>query len=320
LAPCTTYFIRAYAKNSRGVGYGNQLEVKTRGSLLTVQTSPITNIGSGNAKSGGSVSGVGELAIISGGVCWSTVPNPTADLSTKTQDGTTGNFASNIPGLQPATTYYARAYSTNCEGVFYGNEVSFTTLTVPSVIIGTQVWMAKNLDVDQYRDGTSIPTNLTNAEWVVATAGAGADYNNDPAFGAIYGKLYNWYAVSDPRGMCPIGFHIPSAVEWDLLISYLGGASVGGGALKEMGTAHWVSPNNGATNSSGFQALPGGSRYPADGVFANLASNGGVWALWWTTTPENGGGRYKGVVGSDPAVYGGNSPKNTGFSVRCLKD
>jgi len=137
------------------------------------------------------------------------------------------------------------------------------------VTIGTQVWMVENLKTTKFRDGSSIP-NVTDAEeWVghgELHSGAYCNYDNTAANSNTYGSLYNWYAVVDERNICPTGWHIPSEAEWATLIAYLGGQDVAGGKMKEAGTAHWSTPNTGASNSSGFTALPGGSRQIISGT------------------------------------------------------
>jgi len=129
---------------------------------------------------------------------------------------------------------------------------------IETVTIGTQKWTKRNLEVTTYRNGDPIPEITDPIEWAASTTGAWCYYDNDPANGAIYGKLYNWYAVNDPRGLAPVGYHIPTITEWDTLQNYLGGNLVAGFALKETGTTHWSPPNAGTTNNSGFTALPGG--------------------------------------------------------------
>lgn len=132
--------------------------------------------------------------------------------------------------------------------------------TYKTVKIGIQLWMKENLNVSHYRNGDPIPEVKNPTEWINLTTGAWCYYINDSAMGPRYGKLYNWYAVNDPRGLAPTDWHVPSHAEWISLTTYLGGEDVAGGKMKEAGTSHWQSPNAGATNSSGFTALPGGYR------------------------------------------------------------
>ena len=126
--------------------------------------------------------------------------------------------------------------------------------------IGTQIWMSENLNISHFRNGDIIPEAKTAEEWKEARIKkqpAWCYYNNNLENGEIYGKLYNWYAVNDKRGLAPVGFHVPSDDEWTALSDYLGGEDIAGGKLKS--TIGWN--NNSATNSSGFSALPGGYRY-----------------------------------------------------------
>jgi uncharacterized protein (TIGR02145 family) len=176
--------------------------------------------------------------------------------------------------------------------------------------------MLKNLDVTTYRDGTPIPEVQNQAAWTALTTGAWCYYNNDPANGTIYGKLYNWYAVNDPRGLAPVGYHVPSLAEYIILRDYLGGASVAGGALKETGTTHWQSPNTGATNSSGFTLLGSGYRNSSNGNFQYLT----LYSDTWTSTPDVTGGSF--VYASSTSTFFSNSNTNVGkgSAVRCLKD
>lgn len=155
-------------------------------------------------------------------------------------------------------------YVYNTTWIAAGNTTTTTTTvslcTDADVIIGTQTWKVCNLNVDTYRNGDPIPEVTDPTEWAALTTGAWCYYNNDPANGPIYGKMYNGYAVRDPRGLAPKGYHVPLNEEWSTLIYYLGDGSIAGGKMKEIGTSHWLSPNTGATNSSGFSALPGGVR------------------------------------------------------------
>jgi uncharacterized protein (TIGR02145 family) len=176
--------------------------------------------------------------------------------------------------------------------------------------------MKENLKTTHYKNGTPIPTNLTDAQWTATTSGACADYNNDPTNTTVYGKLYNWYAVSEPQGLCPTNWHVPSDTEWDTLVNYLGGETIAGGAMKEIGLTHWATPNAGATNSSGFAGLPGGNR----------GNNGPYYAIgyygdWWSATQDSASNAFNRVLNylsSD--VFRHYDSKTYGFSVRCVRD
>ncbi len=184
------------------------------------------------------------------------------------------------------------------------------------VKIGKQIWMAENLNVDKFRNGEKIPHAKTVEDWEKAGENkqpAWCYYNNDPKNGKKYGKLYNWYAVSDPRGLAPAGWHIPSNKEWTVLTDYLRGEDVAGTKMKS--TYDWSSNGNG-TNESGFNALPGGF-LDYDGTLNSIGNKGG----WWSSSESHtdaAWGRNLGHYSS--AVFGGFYDKEGGFSVRCLRD
>ncbi len=333
----TTYYLRAYATNSNGTGYGNeQIFITNNYSIPTITTTAVSSIGTSTAISGGDISSDGGLPVTSRGVVWSTSSSPTIALNTKTVDGSgTGLFTSNLIGLTANTTYYIRAYATNSVGTAYGSEIGFTTINVinlPSVTICNQIWTTKNLDVTTYRNGDAIPQVTDPTQWGNLTTGAWCYYNNDAANGAVYGKLYNWYAVNDPRGLAPAGWHVPSDAEWNSLVKCLDPnadttlnypdslSATAGGAMKEVGLMHWLSPNAGATNSSGFTGLPGGDR--TTGIYFQAK---GYTAVWWSSTDLSS------VVGQQYSRYYYLTTFNSniardfgdyynGFYIRCLKD
>jgi uncharacterized protein (TIGR02145 family) len=236
--------------------------------------------------------------------------------------------------LTPTTSYTYRVYSYNSGGnsPTYSNEITLTTQTpianLPSVTIGSQIWQNTNLDVITYRDGTPIPEVTDPTQWKNLTTGAWCYYNNDPANGAIYGKLYNWFAVAgihdtDPitpnKILAPMGWHIPSYNEWTTLGTFLGGLSIAGGKMKSTGTSLWQSPNTGATNESGFNGFPGGSRsgnFSTGGLFSLIGSCG----FWWSSTLNSNQAWYTGLY-NDFAHTGLNDILQPfGLSVRCIKD
>lgn len=186
----------------------------------------------------------------------------------------------------------------------------------PIVSMGCQTWMAKNLDVATYRNGDSIPNVSNPAAWAALTTGAYCYYNNDSAtYAATYGKLYNWYAVNDARGLSPSGWHIPTDYELTILINGLGGTAQGGD-LKEIGTSHWTTPNTNATNISGFAGLPGGYRV-SDGPFDDI----GYLGYWWSATETNASNALLRTLFYNNGSLGrGPDGKRNGFSVRCLRD
>jgi uncharacterized protein (TIGR02145 family) len=188
---------------------------------------------------------------------------------------------------------------------------------ITSTSICCQSWMIKNLDVSTYRNGDAIPKVTNAAAWAALTTGAYCYYNNDSTtYAAIYGKLYNWYAINDPRGLSPEGWHIPSAFELMTLIECLGGSIDAGGKLKEKGTTHWSAPNTGATNLSGFTGLPGGLRLDV-GTFAGIGTEG---PLWGSTDYDTVDSYYMslGYNVASSTVFHFN--KKSGFSIRCIRD
>ncbi|MBK8883053.1 MAG: fibrobacter succinogenes major paralogous domain-containing protein [Bacteroidales bacterium] len=186
------------------------------------------------------------------------------------------------------------------------------------VTIGSQVWMNENLKTTKYNDGFTIPNIADEQEWYVSFNGASCDYDNNAINSDIYGKLYNWYTVAstNPKNVCPAGWHVPSDEEWTVLINFLGGVSIAGGKLKESGFAHWTDPNTGATNETGFTALPGGGRF--DG--GNFYDFGGA-GIYWTSTENNAATALLQLLLYDSsAITWHDDPKSHGYSVRCVKD
>ncbi len=186
--------------------------------------------------------------------------------------------------------------------------------TYPTITIGSQVWMTKNLDVSRYRNGDPIPQVQEAAEWSNLTTGAWCYYENNTANGPIYGKLYNWYAVNDPRGLAPEGWHVPSNAEWTMLIDYLGGVDAAGSKMRTTGNQYWQDDNSDATNESGFSGLPSGNR---NDEFNNI----GFWAFWYSSTVYNTNEAYIiGTTTNSPDATLDNTYKEWGVAVRCIKD
>jgi len=289
--------------------------------LPIVTTTPMSDILYSTASSGGNVLSDGGFPVTARGVVWDTLPNPAVSLSTKTISGTgTGSFTSLLIGLLNNRTYYLRAYATNSAATTYGNELSFTTLPTPgfdTIVICNKIWMKRNLDVTTYRNGDPIPQVTDPSAWAALSTGAWCWYNNDSAtYAATYGRLYNGYAINDSRGLAPDGWHVSTEYDWTLLDNCAGGGNVSGGPLKEVGTVHWQSPNLGATNSTGFTALPGGAR-TYDGSFVNL----GRYGYFWTSSMWVQFYYYCHTLGYDyEYLFGTTRTQNYGFSVRCVKD
>lgn len=196
------------------------------------------------------------------------------------------------------------------------DSIIFTFNTCEEIQIGNQIWMCKNLDVDHYRNGDHIHWGGDSIFWAAMQVGQWCYYNNDPEQGKIYGKLYNWYAVNDPRGLAPEGWHIPSDSEWTELINYVKN-TYDNDKLKVADTIYWHSSNVRATNESGFTALPGGSRYWLNGSFGYI----GHYGFWWSSTKADEGRAsswYMSYEWSGPEEH--YEQVSYGFSVRCIKD
>ncbi len=321
----TTYYVQAYAINSAGTAYGNEVSFTTEeivlATLTTVNASAITSF---TAMSGGNISDAGGGNITARGVCWSTTAEPTISDNTASSGTGTGSFTSELSGLDASTTYYVRAYATNIAGTAYGNEVSFNTTETLSdiegnvystVTIASQVWMAENLKTITYNDGTTVPLITDATEWGLLETPGCCWYGNDPdTYGDTYGALYNWYTI-ESGNLCPEGWHVPTDNDWEILYNYLGGL-IAGGKLKETGTIHWQSPNVGATNETGFTFLPSGFRLQG-GLYVNVRTYGHSWSSS-EFDAENALFRY--TTYEDNIFYRWYADKNCGKPARCIKD
>jgi uncharacterized protein (TIGR02145 family) len=189
-----------------------------------------------------------------------------------------------------------------------------------TVKIGSQVWMAENLKTTKYNDGTEIPIATDNAAWNALVTPSYCYYDNLKIYKDTFGALYNWYTLNSTsnrgKNVCPTGWHIPTSMEWNLLMKYLGGSISAGGKLKEVGTAHWIAPNDYATNESGFTALAGGNR-GSNGKFNRFGYTGN----WWSSTNYSASEADGFCINydlNDLTNYSNN--KKCGYSVRCIKD
>ena len=203
-----------------------------------------------------------------------------------------------------------------------GTPTTTTTTTCSNCIQGTtvdidgQIWDKCNLNVTTYRNGESILQVQDDALWAGLTTGAWCHYGNNPANDAIYGKLYNWYAVNDSRGLAPVGKKIPTDAEWTNLTTFLGGLGVAGGKMKETGLCHWNSPNTGATNTSVFTGLPAGFR-STNGSFDDVGDSG----RWWSSTQSGGSDAWGRSLFYNGVNMNRNfGDKKFGFSVRCIEE
>jgi uncharacterized protein (TIGR02145 family) len=335
LNPGTTYYVRAYATNSAGTAYGNELSFSTGPvQVPALTTTAVTSFTLTTAVSGGTITDDNGGTVTTKGVCWNTSGNPTVS-DPKTSDGSgTGSFTSNIAGLSAGTVYYVRSYATNSAGTGYGNQIIFTSSIediesniYKTVQIGTQVWMAENLRTTMYRDGSSVPNVTLATEWNTLATDAYCWYDNNAAsYKALYGALYNWFAINKGT-LCPTGWHIPSDEEFKTLEKYLGMTQEQADAYsiidrgtdqgaKMKSTTGWYTNGNG-TNSSGFNGLPGGYRYGGDGGFYDI----GKLCYWWSSTEFDAlKATYRRLDYSINGVLREGTSKKGGKFVRCLKN
>jgi uncharacterized protein (TIGR02145 family) len=330
LAEGTTYHIRAYATNSVGTAYGEDLFFSTLAKPI-LSTAVPDSLTQTKAFFKVNIIYDGGSEIVAKGVCWGTLTEPIV-TGNHTSDGTGKlSYNSEISGLSSNTIYHVRSYATNSDGTGYGTDTTLMLwLNEPgpqttdidgniysSVKIGNQVWMTSNLKTTRFNDGLSLPYDSTG--WLSSLHSACyCWYNNtETDYKSIYGALYDWTSVNNGK-LCPIGWHVPTINEWLLLMNYIEGYS-SGGKLKRTGTDYWLSPNQGATNETGFNAMPGGYRI-SSGYFYNIGYEGN----WWTATEDKETDYYNAyfIRLSSDAIFMFHSivRKDNSFSVRCLKN
>ena len=315
-----------YSKNKN---YGFSVRcIKDTVDVPVIITLPINGIINSTAVCGGKITSDGGAAVTDRGICWSTTPQPTLLNNKITVNGDSTVFSCSITGLLTDSTYYVRAWATNSAGTTYGDQVSFTisqsdTLKVTdidgnvyrTVKIGTQIWMAENLKTTSFNDSTSIPNVTDQVTWASLTTPGYCWYNDSIYYKNSFGALYNWYTVNTGK-LAPKGWHVATDEEWAILTTFLGD-SVAGGKLKETGTLNWTAPNTGATNVTGFTALPGGGRGDDNGTFDFK----GTISFWWTSTVlDDTYARFRSLGYNNSGVGKSGSGKDNGLYVRCVKD
>jgi uncharacterized protein (TIGR02145 family) len=318
----TKYYVRAYATNVIGTAYGVLDSFTTSPIIPTLTTTIITAVTQISSVSGGNISSDGGSAITARGIVWSKTVNPVLGTPSTSTDGgiTTGAFTSNITNISSGITYYVRAYATNAVGTAYGSQQIFTSLPIidssnnqyTTININGLEWFRENLKTSKYANGVVIENVPTAGDWGLRTTGAWVYYDNDVNNDIIYGKLYNWYAVSDVRGLCPTGSRVATDADWTSLTALYGNDAAAGNELKV--TTLWTIPNSN-TNLSGFGALPGGGRGGLN--FGDLNNKG----FWWTSTPFDASSSYVRRLEFDLDTvtrYAEND--KFGFSVRCVKN
>lgn len=193
-------------------------------------------------------------------------------------------------------------------------------IKINSITIGSQIWMTENLNVITYRNGDTIPQVQDPLEWSTLKTGAWCYYENEEENSVKYGRLYNYYAVNDPRGLAPLGWHIPTDTEWKQLTDFLGGSDVAGSKLKAK--TGWEN-NGGGSNESGFSALPGGYRL-TNGKYDSAGSfdYAGKFGYFWSAREPNSTNCWPRIVSynNNTIVRTINDKRGGGMSVRCIKD
>jgi len=333
LTPGTAYNVVAFATNSAGTEFGTVQTFTTSPIAYATVTSTVPALILTNTTSvtaGGNVTANGGGTVSERGVCWGTSANPLATGSHVSSGNGTGSFSVTLTPLQEGTLYYVRAYAINQAGTAYGTEYQILTLLSDvddniyrTVRIGNQIWMAENLKATHFDDGSVIPEETVDANWMGLTTAAYCWYaNNETTNKPLYGALYNFHAANTGN-LCPAGWRVPSDADFKALEMSLGmtqgeadGTSWRGttqGAQLKSATG-WTAGNG--TNTSGFSVLPGGYRYYVDGTFANA----GTVAYFWTTTEDSPNRAFMRQLNSTHEnVERNNANEAAGKSVRCVK-
>lgn len=322
-------------ENQNSAGGGNTFVVTTRSVFVS---SAIMARANGEVSQAGGGNKVSER-----GFCYHTSSGPTIANNKVTAGSGYGLYQATLTGLAPATIYYVRAYAIKSGTVFYGNELNLTTLAIndptPGIGVvydidgnpyntltyGGKVWMLENLKTTRFRDGSSISNIQDNNAWKSATIPAWCNYNNDPALGDQYGKLYNQLSVIDSRGLAPAGWRIATLQEWTDMMRYLGGDGVAGGRMKETGFTHWNTPNTG-THDAGFNAFGGGYRDYFLGTFKELNNHTQFWSSSSTTGGPGTYAQMRNIIltydnaGNYIHMGGYENGHSWGYSVRCIKE
>ncbi|MBU6158274.1 MAG: hypothetical protein KGP35_04495, partial [Bacteroidetes bacterium] len=355
LAENTSYLVRAYATNSAGTAYGNQISFTTLpplASLAGLNCAGATNSGSLAAEitasgvtsiipytggNGGTYiaqsfpsSGVtGLTANLAAGTLASGAGTLTLNISGTPSASGTASFALSIGGqscvltravnfgLSGNTSHNCGAANVHNPTIAYGSMTDQDGNVYKTVQIGNQTWMAENLKTTKFRNGAAISNITDSAQWHNNTTGAYCSYNNNVLNDCPYGKLYNWHAVNSTNQLCPTGWHVPTDIEWTALTNFFPTAELGAGSrMKSAGTQYWLNGNIGATNNSGFSGLPGGNR-DAEQSFAGI----GLWGIWWTST-QNGSttALVRFLSANELSASALSAFKSSGYSVRCMKD
>jgi len=333
LNPNTEYHVRAYAENSVGVAYGNEVTFTTGIAAPAVTTGQVSGVTNNAAVCGGTVTYNGGDPATEKGICWGLTPDPTIDDPGDYHlTASSGNniYSCTMTSLQQGTRYYVRAYVKNNGGIAYGEQIVFNTKLADiednlygTVNIGNQVWMTENLKTTRLNDNTVIPNVPDDSTWVHLSTPAYCWLRNDLQYKDVYGALYNWFTAETGK-LCPSGWHVPSDDEYKVLEQTLGMAASQLDLLDWRGTdqgskmkssAGWADGENG-TNSSGFSALPGGYRWAKNGAFNGI----GMITYFWSSELNDSYGWYRRLDGPNSDVFRSGTSKTGGKYIRCVKN
>lgn len=295
--------------------------------IIEVKAGAVLNVGITSATCGGSIITNRLSDIIMVGLCWNSFPAPTVSHHKTLCTLDSASFIGNIANLYVDSLVFFRAFAITSYDTVYSEDKVFYTHRQDAVAdadgnyyntvkIGTQVWLAEDLKTTRFNDSTPITLLADHDKWAFSETPAYCWYANDSvSFSFPRGKLYNWFAVKTGK-LCPVGWHVPSDMEWDTLKNFLGGGSIAGGKLKTRGTFFWRSPNNEATGESGFSAFPGGLRNAA-GTFSYVT----IFDCWWSSDEYSSYNAHSWYVYHGSGyLYKQTDSKSFGYSVRCLMD
>ena len=326
LLPNTNYFLRAYATNSIGTSYGNSISIQTLSGIISFGSLDLEDISISSAKLSGVITDAGGTEVSEKGFVWNDTENPTIENHRIKVEGVNlGEYTASIQDLQANTTYYVRSYAINSLGISYGSEKGFTTIELSTgevkdrdgnnyktVKIGSQWWMAENLRVTKYADGTDIFHASSSEQWDNLNRNPGYSYyDNDPELERIHGKIYVDWTLNECC-ICPAGWRLPTREDYNVLITFLGGWLVAGESLKSQ--TGWIGNDANGNNLSGFNGLPSGIRDPFGKYFGI-----GMEAGWWAS-----GSYYLFLSSSDGRasvnVTTGFFSANWGRNIRCIRE
>jgi len=315
------YHVRAYAVNSEGIGYGNDITIETIPTAITL-TKEATKVTLSSAQLNAVVNPKGKATKV-----WFEYSGDEPTILSRTiqagtfSDNSEVNISAQVSDLVSAKVYNFTVKSQNISGEAVGTTMSFETYAVSdidgnlyhSVKIGDQVWLKENLNVTHYNDGTKIPNVTDNSAWMNLETGAYCDFNNDPEISKVYGRLYNAYSVYTGK-LAPAGWHVANDDDWISMFDFI---NRDGGALKEAGIKHWQSPNTGATNTTGFTAIANGERSSQNGRFVDF----NIWSASWSATPYSYGSMIVFLSHNDAVIHSQYAYSvKVGAGVRLIKD